>query len=81
MHDQPGDHDHDHAHAHEHEHEHEHDHDHDHDHDHEDPREARDKHVVMAFIEALVEERLSVNAKRAVFGILSVDPTVRDASM
>ncbi len=71
MHDHPGDHDH----AHEHEHEH------DHDHDHDDSREARDKHVVMAFIEALVEERLSVNAKRAVFGILSVDPSVRDASM
>ncbi len=66
-------HDHDHGAENEHEaHEHHHEHHHQHDHD-------EEKHLVMAFIEALIEERLSVSARRAIFGILSVDPTVNDA--
>jgi hypothetical protein len=72
---------------HEHQHEHEHDHgDHDHEHEHEHEHEHhhheagdRDKHLVMSFIEALIEERLSLSARRAVFGILRVDPLLRDA--
>ena len=63
------------------------DHDHGHGHDHAGhdhgggALEAREKQVVMSFIEALLEGRLSVSARRAVFGILSVDPLLRDVEM
>ncbi len=74
----PNDHDHDHDHAHT---NHDHGHDHDHDHGHNGSSEAREKQIVMSFIEALLEGRLSVTSRRAVFGILSVDPLVRDAAL